>query len=370
MISSTVFPTISEGGFGVRAGVVETAPDIPAVEVTGVEAAVVVVVAVVVVAPEVAAAAVPATGIVLKLNAPALADAIPNPGLGVVVAETAGVEAADVLAGKLRLNPPPVLDPGVGPVNEKPPEEAGVDACVAAAGVDPKSPPVDGAGVEAPNPNPLDAAAGVALADGADDGKLNPGAEAEVVVAAELAGSEKEGIAGDDMLNKEDDVGVAADDVVDPNVDAPKSEDEEAWVWLGVAVDAPNAELAAGAVVAVGVALEPKENAENGLDVAAAEDAATAGVACPPNPNDEVALGALPPNENAPVGPAVDVAGVDCDNENADDAAAKGEAVAALEDAAPNDGAAEVIPNAGVAGLLPPNNELPEVPKADDAPEA
>ena len=98
---------------------------------------------------------------------------------------------------------------------------------------------VDGAGVEAPNPNPLDAAAGVALADGADDGKLNPGAEAEVVVAAELAGSEKEGIAGDDMLNKEDDVGVAADDVVDPNLDAPKSKDEEAWVWLGVAVDAP-----------------------------------------------------------------------------------------------------------------------------------
>lgn len=63
--------------------------------------------------------------------------------LGVVVAETAGVEAADVLAGKLRLNPPPVLDPGVGPVNEKPPEEAGEDACVAAAGVDPKNPPAN-----------------------------------------------------------------------------------------------------------------------------------------------------------------------------------------------------------------------------------
>lgn len=63
------------------------------------------------------------------------------PVLGVVVAETAGVEAADVLAGKLRLNPPPVLDAGVAPANEKPPEEAGVEACVAAAGVAPKIPP-------------------------------------------------------------------------------------------------------------------------------------------------------------------------------------------------------------------------------------
>lgn len=64
------------------------------------------------------------------------------PVLGVVVAETAGVEAADVLAGKLRLNPPPVLDAGVADEKEKPPKEPGVvDACVAAAGVEPKNPP-------------------------------------------------------------------------------------------------------------------------------------------------------------------------------------------------------------------------------------
>ena len=65
------------------------------------------------------------------------------PVLRVVVAETAGVEAADVFAGKLRLNPPPVLDAELAPANEKPPDEAGVDACIAGAGVDPKSPPAN-----------------------------------------------------------------------------------------------------------------------------------------------------------------------------------------------------------------------------------
>lgn len=216
--------------------------------------------------------------------------------------------------------------------------------------------PVDDAGVETPNPNPVDAAAGVALAgaDGADDGKLKPGAEAEGVVAAMLPGSEKEGIEGDDMLNKEDDVGAAADGVVDPNVDPPKRADEEAWIWLGVTVDAPNAELAAGAVVAAGVALEPKENPEKGLDVAAADGAAAAGDDCTPNPNDVVALGAPPPNENPEGEAAVAAGGADCDKENADDAPAKGEPLAALE-GAPNDGVAELTPNPGVAGLLPPN---------------
>ena len=228
--------------------------------------------------------------------------------------------------------------------------------------------PADGAGVEAPNPNPLDGVTRVAVAeaDAASDGKLNPGAEADVIVADVLAGSEKEGIEGDDMLNKDDDVGAAADAVVDPNVDPPKKEDEEACVWLGVAVDAPNAELAAGAVVVAGVELDPKENPEKGLDVAPADDAAAAGVDCPPNPNDGVALKVLPPKENPEEEAAVDAAGVDCDKENADEAAPKGEAVEALEDA-PNDGVAEVIPNDCVEGLLPPNRGF-DVPKTEDAP--
>lgn len=137
--------------------------------------------------------------------------------------------------------------------------------------------PVDNAAVEAAeNPNPLEAA-GVALAGvdaAADDGKPDPDVFADV-----LAGSEKEGIEEGALFNKEDDVGDAAEDavVVDPNVDRPKREDDEACVWLGVAI-VPNAELAAGAVVAAGVALELKENPEKGLVAVAADDAAAAGV--------------------------------------------------------------------------------------------
>lgn len=273
MISSTVFPTISDGGFGVRAGVLVRASDVPAVEVAAVEVEVVVEVAAVVVAAGVVAAAGPAD----KFDHPKPVP-IPNPVLGVVVAETAGVEAADVLASKLRLNPPLALDAGAAPAKEKPPEEAGVDAWVD-AGVDPKSAPADEAGVEVPKPNPLEAVGVVlaAAADVIDDGKLRVDAEAEEDVAEVLAGSEKEGVEGVDILNKEEDVdGAEEDEVVDPNVELPKREEEEAWGWLGVVVDAPKAELVAGVAEAADVAaLEPNENPAKGVE-AAAED--TAGV--------------------------------------------------------------------------------------------
>jgi len=75
-----------------------------------------------------------------------------------------------------------------------------------------------------------------------------------------------------------------------------------------------------------------------------------------------VALG-LSPKVN-PGGEAEVVAAViDCDKENADEGA-KGEAAKALE-AAPNWEIPGVIPNAGIAVLLPPIREL--VPKLADA---
>lgn len=96
-------------------------------------------------------------------------------------------------------------------------------------------------------------------------------------MAEVLAGSEKEGVEGVDILNKEEDVdGAEEDEVVDPNVELPKREEEEAWGWLGVVVDAPKAELVAGVAEAADVAaLEPNENPAKGVE-AAAED--TAGV--------------------------------------------------------------------------------------------
>lgn len=125
-MSSTVFPKISEGGSGVRAGVVVRDPSVPAVEVTRVEAGVLSA-AVVVVGLWVLVAAGPTVGNVLKLNAPVLPDAIAKPVLGVVIAETAELGPADVLEGTLRLNPPSKLETGVGDEKEVPPKEAGVD---------------------------------------------------------------------------------------------------------------------------------------------------------------------------------------------------------------------------------------------------
>lgn len=77
--------------------------------------------------------------------------------------------------------------------------------------------PAEDPKVVAANANPLEAA-GDALAEseGAGDGKLLPAAEAKFVVADVLAGCEKEAI-----LKKVDDVGAAAEAIVDPNLDPP-----------------------------------------------------------------------------------------------------------------------------------------------------
>jgi len=47
--------------------------------------------------------------------------------LGAVIAETAELGPADVLASKLRLNPPSKLETGIADEKEEPPKEAGVD---------------------------------------------------------------------------------------------------------------------------------------------------------------------------------------------------------------------------------------------------
>jgi len=65
------------------------------------------------------------------------------PVLGIVTAESAGLEAAEVLAAKLRLNPRSVLETGIAEEKEESPKEAGVDTCVVAAGVEPKNPTAD-----------------------------------------------------------------------------------------------------------------------------------------------------------------------------------------------------------------------------------
>lgn len=146
---------------------------------------------------------------------------------------------------------------------------------------------MDNAGVEAANPNPFEPA-GVELAgtDAVDDGKLNPDADEEIVLADVLAGSEKEGIEGGERFSEDEGVG-AADTVVDPDVDRPKKEDGDDCVWFGIAAAEPNAELAGRAA---GVTLELKENPEKGFTVGAADDAAVAGLERPPNPKDGVAL--------------------------------------------------------------------------------
>lgn len=131
-------------------------------------------------------------------------------------------------------------------------------------------------------------------------------------------------------------------------------------------MDAPNAEVAAGAAVEPGVELcEPKANAEKGEDVAAAEEAAVAGVLWDPMPKAEPELEVFP-NENPGGEAEVDeAAGVDCERENGDEAVANGEAAGALA-AAPNRGVElALVPNAGVEALLP-KNEV--VPKPNDAP--
>jgi hypothetical protein len=71
--------------------------------------------------------------------------------------------------------------------------------------------------VAAANANPLEAVGdALAEAEGADAGILIPGAEAKVVIADVLAGCEKGA-----MLIKVDDVGAAAEAMVDPNLDPP-----------------------------------------------------------------------------------------------------------------------------------------------------
>lgn len=125
MMSSTVFPKISEGGSGVRAGVVVRDPNVPD-EVPKVEAAALGA-AVIVVALWESVAAEPTVGDVLKLNAPPLPDATTKPVLGAVIAETAELGPADILAAKLELNPPSKLETGIADEREEPPKEAGVD---------------------------------------------------------------------------------------------------------------------------------------------------------------------------------------------------------------------------------------------------
>lgn len=102
MISSTVLPTTSEGGFGVFVAEVVRTPLVPAAEVGMVEAvdAAATVVGVKVVADVV--------GRLAKLKAPPVlaevSDGITKPVDG---ADVAGVEGALVFAGIEKLGPPP-----------------------------------------------------------------------------------------------------------------------------------------------------------------------------------------------------------------------------------------------------------------------
>lgn len=109
----------------------------------------------------------------------------------------------------------------------------------------------------------------VVVVDVIDDGKFRVDVEVEEDVVEVLVGSEKEGVEGVDILNKEEDVdGVEEDEVVDLNVELLKREEEEVWGWFGVVVDVLKVELVVGVVEVVDVVVfELNENLVKGVEV-------------------------------------------------------------------------------------------------------
>lgn len=203
----------------------------------------------------------------------------------------------------------------------------------------------------------------VVVVDVIDDGKFRVDVEVEEDVVEVLVGSEKEGVEGVDILNKEEDVdGVEEDEVVDLNVELLKREEEEVWGWFGVVVDVLKVELVVGVVEVVDVVVfELNENLVKGVEVVV-EDivGVVVGVDWVLNLKEGVGF-VIFLNEN--LGGEVEgvVVGVDWDKENVDEEVLKFGVVEVFEEVL-NWGV--IVLNVGVVGLLFENREF--VLKFDD----